>query len=230
MLDFVGQSGRASERKLRLFACACARSVLAQVSDLPGRRFARDPGSSPAEGARVAVVVAERFADGLAGPEELEAASAEAAAAAHFSLKECNNIPMEQAASAAWHASEGGLGAESATSCVCCALEAIRLAGLDEAAVASGGLAALLRCVFGSPFRPVGVEPAWRTPDVVALAEAAYDERLLPSGHLDPARLSILADALEDAGCDDAKLLRHLRGPGPHTRGCFVIDLLLNRA
>ena len=61
------------------------------------------------------------------------------------------------------------------------------------------------------------------------LAEAAYTARSLPQGELDPARLAVLADALEDAGCTDADILGHLRGPGPHVRGCWVIDLLLGK-
>jgi hypothetical protein len=64
---------------------------------------------------------------------------------------------------------------------------------------------------------------------VVRLAESAYEERDLPSGHLDHARLAILADALEEAGCTDGKLLGHLRGPGPHARGCFALDLVLRK-
>jgi hypothetical protein len=64
---------------------------------------------------------------------------------------------------------------------------------------------------------------------VVSLAQAAYDERDLPSGHLDPGRLAVLADALEDAGGSDPDILGHLRGPGPHTRGCWVLDALLRK-
>ena len=68
---------------------------------------------------------------------------------------------------------------------------------------------------------------SYRTPTVNSLVEAAYQERDLPSGHLDPARLAVLSDALEDAGCTDAAILDHLRGPGPHVRGCWALDLLL---
>jgi hypothetical protein len=50
----------------------------------------------------------------------------------------------------------------------------------------------------------------------------------LPSGHLNHDRLVVLADALEEAGAD-AFLVEHLRGPGPHVRGCFVVDMLTNR-
>ena len=64
---------------------------------------------------------------------------------------------------------------------------------------------------------------------MVALAQAAYDERELPAGTLDTARLGVLADALEESGCDQADLLAHLRGPGPHVRGCWAVDLLLGK-
>ena len=88
----------------------------------------------------------------------------------------------------------------------------------------------LLQEVFGNPFRPVTASPSWLTPQVVALAQAAYDERELPAGTLDPTRLAVLADALEEAGCTDQAILDHLRGPGPHVRGCWVVDLLLGKS
>lgn len=55
------------------------------------------------------------------------------------------------------------------------------------------------------------------------------DERELPSGHFDAGRLAILADALEEAGCTDADILSHCRSPGPHVRGCWVVDLILGK-
>src|SRR5262249_53955080 len=91
---------------------------------------------------------------------------------------------------------------------------------------------ALIRCVFGNPFRPHAIDPAWLTRNdgtVKQLAQAAYEERDLPSGHLDVTRLGVLADALEEAGCTSADLLEHLRGPGPHVRGCWAVDLLSDR-
>src|SRR5262249_14799680 len=93
--------------------------------------------------------------------------------------------------------------------------------GGEEAAQAG-----LLRCIFGSPFRPVTLGPDCVTPQVVALALAAYDERTLPTGELCPERLAVLADALEEAGAPDG-VVGHLRGRGPHVRGCFVVDQLL---
>jgi hypothetical protein len=88
----------------------------------------------------------------------------------------------------------------------------------------------IIRDIFGNPFRPITFFPAWRTPTVLALATAAYEHRLLPSGHLDLDRLAVLADALEESGCTDAPLLEHLRaGPGPHYRGCFAVDMVLGK-
>ena len=81
---------------------------------------------------------------------------------------------------------------------------------------------AVLRCVF-HPFRPLTFDPAWRSESSVALASAIYAERAFD-------RLPILADALEEAGCDHADVLAHCRGPGPHVRGCWVVDLLLGKA
>jgi hypothetical protein len=87
----------------------------------------------------------------------------------------------------------------------------------------------LILDIFGNPFCPMALDPAWLRPIVTRLASAVYEERHLPSGELDPARLGVLADALEDAGCDNAELLGHLRGLGPHVRGCWALDLLLGR-
>ena len=82
--------------------------------------------------------------------------------------------------------------------------------------------ASLVRDVFGNPFRPVSQQPTWRTEAVLELARAAY------GGDFDS--LPVLADALERAGCDSAELLAHCRGPGPHVRGCWVLNLLLRNA
>ena len=80
--------------------------------------------------------------------------------------------------------------------------------------------------MFGGLERAVG--PGAGVPPVAhVLARAAYEERELPSGHLDNARLGVLSDALEEAGCTDEALLGHLRGAGPHVRGCWALDLVL---
>lgn len=90
-------------------------------------------------------------------------------------------------------------------------------------------LAALLRDLFGNPFRPVSVELSWRTPDVLSLARAADSELSLLDSTLEPTRLLLLADALDDAGCSDDSVLSHLRSPGPHARGCWAVDLILGK-
>jgi hypothetical protein len=90
--------------------------------------------------------------------------------------------------------------------------------------------AEILRDVVGNPFRPLALDPAWRTPTVLALAEASYEHRFLPSGQLDPQRLAILADALLDSGCENSGIIGHLRHAGPHVRGCAVVDLILGKS
>src|SRR5207248_6194618 len=89
---------------------------------------------------------------------------------------------------------------------------------------------ALLCDVCGHPFRPAVVRVGPLTPDVLRLARAAYEDRLLPSGSMDATRIAVLADALEESGCADAGLLGHLRSEGQHVRGCWAVDLLLGKA
>ncbi|VTT99007.1 Uncharacterized protein OS=Sorangium cellulosum (strain So ce56) GN=sce5710 PE=4 SV=1 [Gemmataceae bacterium] len=82
--------------------------------------------------------------------------------------------------------------------------------------------AVLVRDLFGNPFRDVAFSPEWRTSTVVALAQQMYEAR-------DFSAMPILADALQDAGCDSGDVLDHCRGPGPHVRGCWVVDLVLGK-
>jgi hypothetical protein len=96
----------------------------------------------------------------------------------------------------------------------------------DALAGEQAAQAALLRDLFGPlPFRRVALAPAvlaWGDRTVLRLAEGIYQERRW-------ADLPLLADALLDAGCDNDEVVAHLRGPGPHVRGCWVIDLLTER-
>src|SRR5207245_1142285 len=83
---------------------------------------------------------------------------------------------------------------------------------------------AILRDIFGPlPFRPVVLEPAARTPGLTALAHTIYEDRRFQD-------LPILADALEEAGCTNTDILTHLRQPGEHVRGCWVLDLVLGKS
>jgi hypothetical protein len=79
---------------------------------------------------------------------------------------------------------------------------------------------ALVRDVFGNPFRAVALDSTCRTSTVLALALQMYDTR-------DFTPMPILADALQDAGCEHVDILAHCRGGGPHSRGCWVVDLVL---
>ncbi|MDB5312321.1 MAG: hypothetical protein JWO38_6523 [Gemmataceae bacterium] len=86
-----------------------------------------------------------------------------------------------------------------------------------------GAQTAAIRDIFGNPFRPVTVNPSWRTPPVLALARHIYADRAF-------GRLPVLADALQDAGCSQPAVLAHCRGAGPHVRGCWAVDLMLGKA
>jgi hypothetical protein len=221
---------KGSDRKLRLFACACYHRISRLL---------------PSSLARYAVEVAERFADGEAGVEELRRAE--------------DRVRAElEALEPAWRASHG-----AERTALLLEYEALALAGqitspepqkaayyassnayLTAAAIANPGVAThdrgfaatrvaeeraqtdLLRDIFGTlPFESPRVDSRWQIPQIVSLAQAGYEERALPSGHLDPTRLAILADALEEAGCANAGVLGHLRLPGAHVRGCWVVDL-----
>ncbi|AWM41892.1 hypothetical protein GobsT_69870 [Gemmata obscuriglobus] len=83
-------------------------------------------------------------------------------------------------------------------------------------------LALLVRDIVGNPFRPVTFAPSWRSDTALSLAQGMYESR-------DFSATPILADALQDAGCDNDDVLNHCRGPGPHVRGCWVVDLVLGK-
>jgi hypothetical protein len=200
------------DRQLRLFACACARRVWGRLDGT----------------ARDAIATAERVADGQASASDLGAiyhAALEAwrdvghawAGIVATGLAVANEEPSKAALYASTAAPD--VNAPSGT-------PARKKAMAAERQV----LLALFHDVIGNPFRPVVVCADWRTPTLDSLAQAGYAERDRSSGQLDPIRLAILADALEDAGCTDAAILAHLRSPGPHMRGCWALDLVLGRS
>jgi hypothetical protein len=80
-----------------------------------------------------------------------------------------------------------------------------------------------LKCLFPNPFRPVTFAPEWRTDTAIALARTMYEAREFGA-------MPILADALQDAGCDNDDILNHCRAPGAHVRGCWVCDLVLGNS
>jgi hypothetical protein len=217
MLEFL--RGRASDRKLRLFAVGCCRRVWPQMTEGASRR---------------AVEMAERLADG--GAEKDRSALRKAA-------RKASNNAVRNDARAAGRAAAGVVErkiepfVESIrhNAAVACAWVAARRADPkyteptkgDEAYEAAlpheGSLQChLLRCIMGNPFRPVALDTAWLMPAVVNLTQAIYQDRAFD-------HLPVLADALEEAGCVNADLLTHCRGPGPHVRGCWVVDAVLGK-
>jgi hypothetical protein len=96
----------------------------------------------------------------------------------------------------------------------------------DRSEALDGYCAGLLRCLFGNPFRPAppAIDPAWRTDTALQLARTMDESREFGA-------MPILADALQDAGCDDEAILAHCRDPrGVHARGCWVVDLVLDKS
>jgi hypothetical protein len=232
--------GRASERKLLVFAVACC------------RRIPHDPDTLRALG------VAERLADGLAGAGECAAAEAGAREAAGRALE-----LWEPEESRSWRRPSKcrarEIGEPDLPSRIVARLvsgevnDAFRLAEVTaiDTAVVAGARAydaatslspreagraraiamthekaaqcRLLRDIFGNPFRPAAVDPGWLTPAVITMATAIYGERRFQD-------LPVLADALEDAGCNGTDLLAHCRGGGEHAPGCWAVDALLGKA
>ena len=94
-----------------------------------------------------------------------------------------------------------------------------RVESADEARATQGHL---LRDIFGNPFRPVTLDPTWRTSTVVALAQACTSRGTSP-------RCRSWRTPFKTPGCDNADILDHCRGPGPHVRGCWVVDLVLGK-
>jgi hypothetical protein len=220
---------RGSDRKLRLFACACYHRLRHLL---------------PHALAQAAVEVAERFAEGVATAEELRQAEAAVWGPLH-------------ALEGRWRASQGAerTALRPTYEALALALQAVWASAPKAAYYASSngylafasianpgawgsdpgfsasraaeekGQADVLRCLFGNFFHPATIAPAvlaWNGGTVVKLAAAIYEERTFH-------RLPVLADALEDAGCMDAELLGHLRSAGPHVRGCWAVDLVLSR-
>jgi hypothetical protein len=210
MLAFLRDTGNLSDRKARLFACAAVRRVWHLLTDERSRR---------------AVEVAERYADGAADWPELDTAESLA--------EEVSHLARQQAFPTAVSAAEAAEGTAFRRLVVEFASGSVLLALGTSGGVEARHQCSLLRCTFDPlPFRPTPPIPAsvlqWHEGLVRRLAEEAYEDRQLPSGHLDPDRLAILADAVEEAG-GDAEMVAHLRQVGPHVRGCFVVDFLTDR-
>jgi hypothetical protein len=228
-VDWIFFETPASERKLRLFACACCRRIEGR---LPTSKF------------RDILSCAEQFADGAASEAETVAAYHEGAqayqdqwggmqyttGAADACRAVISAVTDTQDAHKPFHRSRGWYESEDNFPYpYWAALEAADAAEDERVTVPFQkqerfAQVRLLHDIFGPlPFREVAADPRWLTADVVALAKGIYDEKAFD-------RLPILADALPDAGCDNDELLKHCRAEKwEHVRGCWVVDLLLGR-
>jgi hypothetical protein len=195
MLEFL--RGKASDRKLRLFALACCRRIIHLLADRRSRKV---------------IEASERFADGLISAEKLRYVRGDARWAA--------NVASRKAAD-----SEGvkwivaHLTEPDAQRVLAAIWPSSYLAGRETEQPVQCNL---FRDIFGNPFKPVTINPAWLTSTVVSLAQAIYDERAFD-------RMPVLADALEESGCTSSEMLEHCRGGGEHVRGCWLLDLLLQK-
>jgi hypothetical protein len=200
MLRYARDKG--SDRKLRLYLCARGQQIKHLLKDKRSWQ---------------AVEVAERYADGLASPNELAAAHAAACEAARMQTG-LPNMDENQidAASAAWEA------AHSASSEIHDEWTISRKSILVPSVIQC----ALLRDIFFLlPFHAVNLLPSsltWNSDTAPKLAQAIYEEYAFD-------RLPILADALEEAGCTDGHIVSHCRNPGLHVKGCWVVDLILGK-
>jgi hypothetical protein len=205
MVQFL--RGKASDRKLRLYACACAMWTCDQYTH---------------QSYLAAVETAERFADGEATAEELAATRKPARRVSIDWARQhpddprmYNQIASADAASDCPFdaASTGSLDAGWSVSCGRLQLASPRYAALAE----------LARDIFGNPFRPINLDLAWLTSTVLTLAQQMYYSR-------DFTAMPLLAEALKDAGCDNSVVLDHCRdAKGVHVRGCWLVDLILSK-
>jgi hypothetical protein len=202
MLEFL--SGKASDRKLRLFACACCRRKWKYFTD---------------NRCKQAVEISERFADDCDMVGDLDRACLHAMLAFNeWRAKQGSQGMLVYACSAA-HAL-----AQTRLHVVHIAAQVLGLPVNSARARAAEAQTQvqLLFDIFGNPFRPITLNSTWLTSTVLALANGIYEEKAFE-------RMPILADALQDAGCDNEDVLSHCRQPGEHVKGCWLVDLLLNK-
>ena len=162
----------------------------------------------------------EQYAEGLMTETMLDHASADAEEVFEDAIQpspERNSLAID-VARAASYASCPSLSFEVLKE----AIEAIQQVATSGQRAEQQFQSMLLRDIFGNPFRPATLDPAWLTSTVVALAEGIYQERAFD-------RMPILADAIQDAGCDNADILSHCRSESTPVRGCWVIDLRTGR-
>lgn len=196
-------------RKLRLAAVALCDSVSRHVSECGSVELLRQT---------------ELFADGLIKMEELRSFRRPVGTFTNGLLnivKQSDRSGILNPEVRLYSAASACLEASTASrDMIRYAINSISQSGLDPDNCRQ---ADLLRDIFGNPFRPISFAQVWRTEAAVGIAAKMYDSREFGN-------MPILADALQDAGCELPEVLDHCRGPGPHVRGCWVVDLVLGKA
>lgn len=190
-----------TERKCRMFATACCRRVWRFIPEGEPRRV---------------IEALERVEDGASHEWEIARRFYESPAGATRAIKHA----LAAVAACCWesHTELASFVAEHCSS-------AVKVSGEGRGAWGAEGRAQdeLFRDIFGHLFRPVAFNPSWRTDTAVPLAR-------LMGGAREFSAMPILADALQDAGCDSEDILSHCRDTNrAHVRGCWVVDLVLGQ-
>jgi hypothetical protein len=218
------KDNESSQRRARLFACACCRRLWDLLQTDPARQI---------------VELAEAYADGAVSAAELQTANDSALfgdiddryrglAEPRLSIRAMDAIlAVRRLVSPTFDTPTAVTVAiftsKDPASDYFLPLDwAGMAAGVPPSDVERTEQVKILRDIFGNPFRPVSFNPEWRTPTVLNLANQMYKSR-------DFSAMPILADALEDACCDNEEILGHCRGEGPHVRGCWVVDKILGK-
>lgn len=213
MLEFLRD--KASARKRQLFVCAACRNHWPQLE---------------AECLRHAVEISERYADGIVSGREL-------AEAGNMAWAIVRSLPRTAPAyrvswAAAWStAPTNRYFAENSSAYLLSDTGGViqRLIGVLGIATAKRERLSQVRLlfdIFGNPFHSIALDPTfltWHDGTISKLALAIYEDRAFH-------HMPILADALEEAGCTDTTLLGHCRRLSEHVRGCWVVDLLLEKS
>jgi hypothetical protein len=217
--EFGSLRRKNSRRKLRLFGCACCRDQWEVMTD---------PRS------RAAVEFVEKLADGqvdTAGINKIAIQAQQVLADMQFdpAYRHCLTDTFHTRCAPLRAAQVASFLPQQQVDWCSAADHALRMHVYEYGEKKHQWLARLrvladsLRDIFGNPFRPVTFAKSWRTEHTIGLAARMYEDR-------DFAAVPILADALEEAGCDNADILTHCREPGVHVRGCWVVDLVLGKA
>jgi hypothetical protein len=206
--EWVKDHLKTALRKQRLFATACCYRLWDHLKD---------------ERSRKAIEASEKFADGMINKKALIAARISATAAARKAPEPPVNSGVSWTPEDAAQILANLNVSDMLIACTARVLYATANLGLRTRRAEEAEQAKLIRDVFGNPFRPAVFDASWRSDTVLSLAKGMYGSR-------DFSAMPVLADALQDMGCEATDILNHCRDESiPHVRGCWVVDLVLNK-